>query len=364
MIVALAVASFLTGLVGCSKPSAKDTPFIPESYDEWFPGAERCEFFIGGSASEETKATSVTYSNESRINRWGMYIFASNGSYVTSAASSAGEGVQKFLHPGTYTVVALVNYPTSGTYAINPAVKGSINTLSSLYSALVPRLEDMALNSLMMYGVDTFTINEGSTLLKTVDVRRLVSKVGIKKISLDWTNPGHAAEDFTLKHIYLTNVFGVQQLSADIERSAMSTDKGNWFNAMGYHGSGSRTMTDAVESMTADRNINTVIADGSSVSTEHYFYAFPNACYQGEGVTSSSWSVRSTCMVIEATCGGQTYYYRIALPAMGRNKTYIADEVVINNLGSLDPNQDVANSMTVRFGFSTSWDQVEISENS
>lgn len=352
---------------GCHDTASTETvqPFDPDGHSFPHPGMAKCYFRIigGNDRTADTKAISVTYSNESRIARWGLYIFDSSQNYVVSAVASAGEGVLKYLNPGTYTICAIVNYPTSGVSAINPAVQGSVSTLSDLDS-FVPRMEDMAGNEFIMYGSTSMTITTAGETNAVIDVRRVVSKVGIKKITLNWSNPGHASGTFELKRIYLINSYGVQALRSDITRANMSSTKSLWFNAMGFHASGSRTATSGIDAMMADTGINTVIANGSSYTTEHYFYTLPNACAPGEDSHSSTWSVRSTRMVIEATCAGQIYYYSIQLPAMQRNKTYIADEVIIKNLGSLDPEQEVENSMTVRFGFSTSWDDVNVTENS
>lgn len=353
-------------VVSCSRGQQTDPvqPFDPDGHSYPHPGMTKCNFrIIGGYEGAGTKATSVSYSNESRINRWGLYIFDSEQNYVVSAASSSNGGIQKFLEPGTYTICAIVNYPTSGSSALNPDVQGGITTLSSLDS-FIPRLEDMAANSFIMWGTDSMTIYSSEETDATIDVRRLVSKVGIKKISLAWANPGHATGTFVLKNIYLTNSYARQALRADIPYSMMSSVKSEWFNPMSYHGSGGRSVTSSVESMTADTGIDVTIPNNGSYNVEHYFYTLPNACAPGQDSHSATWGIRSTRMVIEATCAGETYYYSIQLPAMQRNKTYIADEVIIRNLGSLDPEQTVENSMTVRFSFSTSWDDVFVSENS
>lgn len=354
-------------VAGCSRGTVTEQyPVDPDGHSLPHPGMQKCFFrVIGGSPSAPalTKVTSVDYSNESRINRWGLYIFDSSQNYVVSAASSEDGGIVKYLDPGTYTVCAIVNYPVSGPAAIDPSVQGGISVMGDL-DGVIPRLEDMSGSSFMMYGSDTMTITAGGESEAVIDVRRLVSKVGVKKISLDWTNKGHASEAFTLKHLYLTNVFGVQSLRSDIPYGGMSSVKSDWFNAMSYHGTGSRTMTSSVESMTSDRSINHVIADGGSYTTEHYFYALPNACPSGSDSRSSVWGIRSTRLVLEAECGGLTYYYSIALPPMERNKTYFIDELVIRSLGSLDPEQVVENSMSVSFGFTTSWDDIYVVENS
>ncbi len=358
---AAALCLLLSGTLSCSR---KDVfvPFDPDGHSVYHEGMQGCTFRIGSFGA--TKATGVTYADESAVSRWGLYVFDSDGAYVASGSSVSGQGIHKYLNPGTYTVCAVANYPVSGAAALDPSVKGDIVSLSAL-SAYAPRLEDMAVGSLVMYGSDTMVISAGGTFEKTIDVRRVVSKVGIRKVTLDWSNPAYASETFTLRHIYLTNTCGLQALGGDISHSGVSSQKGDWFNAMGFHTEGSRTATSAVDALLADRALDAVIANGSSRSVEHFFYPFPNPMLASENAGVAAWAPRQTCMVLEATLGSETYYYKIVLPEpIVRNKTYIADEVIIRNLGSTDPEVAVSNSCEVSFAFSTSWDGIDITENS
>ena len=314
----------------------------------WVPlePAETCEltFTLDGAS---TKATGIVASNESRIDHWAIMIYNSaNPAECYRKSSASGGSISLWVGAGkSYRAYAIVNYPLYGSAYFNPNDVESEDALKYWVSDL----EGNEASSLVMFGAVDLGAVSGNTT-RTISVSRLVSKVGIQKITRNFSDANQASRSFTIRKIYLTNVFRGSYLSRDYTSSEVVSDDELWYNAGGYHASGT---VGALDDLTADASLSVSLSNGASYTTAHYFYAFPNTLPAGTDPRGATWSPRHTRLVIEAQIGSGTYYYPVTIPTMARNNTYVITEATIRNLGSLDPEEEVPGAIDVTFSTST-----------
>lgn len=349
-----AVLVALLPVLSCERLPEVDPAGVPGDEPEEQPQEEEkvtVEFRI--SSSPDSRATGIVPSDESRVNRWALYLFdRSTGARVGAVSSVASDSpIAKAVSPGTYIACAVVNYPTSGTGSFTLT---SVSTQSDLESKVM-YLPNNGLSSLVMYGYDEITLAAGDNGTKNINVSRLVTKLGIKKVTVNMSRPSDVGRTFVLKGIYVTNAYSRCKLGEDYASFALSSTRSYWYNAMGWHASGSCSSPACPDVLLGDTSINQTIANGSSHSTPHYFYAFPNAAASDSH--NSRWSIRRTRIVIEGSIDGTTYYYQVNLPATVRNNTYTVENAVITKLGSTDPEQEVTDALDVVFSTSAdAWD--------
>ena len=272
------------------------------------------------------------------------------GKLIDIGTSGSFSPIRCSLKAGSYTAYAIANPPSS--------FRPEDYTSFSKFSKAESDLRDNGLSQLVMFGSRIISVSGQDNRPQSIGVNRLVSKVSIRKISTDFSDPTLRFRTFRLKAIYLTNCYGKNKLRNDGEASEMNADVSCWYNRMGFH-------SDAgVDALLADRGINAVITASSPYGQEHHFYCYPNRTDQDS--RSGEWSIRHTRLVLEADIDGKTYFYPITLPTMQRNKTYIIEEAIIRKLGSNDPEKDEPGSIDAIFETSTSdWSPVfTVHENS
>ena len=308
---------------------------------------ETCEltFSLDGAS---TKATGIAASDESHIDHWAIFIFnCANPAEFYRKSSASGGSISIHVGAGKiYRAYAIVNYPLYGSAYFDPWDVDSEDELN----LWVSDLSGNQTNSLVMFG----SIQLGlvtSAITRAISVSRLVSKVGIMKITRSFSDSNQASRTFTIKKIYLTNVLRRSFLARDYLESEVTADDELWYNAGGYHASGT---VGALDDLTADASLSVPLSNGSSYTTGHYFYSFPNPLSSGTDPRGATWSPRHTRLVIEAQIGSGTYYYPVTIPTMSRNNTYVITEATIRNLGSLDPEEEIPGAIDVTFSTSTS----------
>ena len=303
-----------------------------------------------------TRVANPAGSVETICNRWALWIFDGDGDSVVYGTGHSGESIRKTVLVGSYTVVALVNYPES-------LVPASIQKKTDI-TGWVTSLSDNAASSMLMYGEVPVDLEKDRTVTRTVDVRRLVSKVGVKKVSVAFENPYLAAKTTILEAIYLTNVYRTSRLGADYTATELRSAEAAWYNVMGWREAGEAVP--AMDALVGETAIRATLTTSAPHTTPHYFYAYPNAWAAGDDTHDATWSRRSTRMVLQVAVGDKTYYYQVQIPAMGRNRVYVAEEIILKKLGSMDPEQEIPGSVDVVFSASgTDWDNdVNVLENS
>jgi hypothetical protein len=159
----------------------------------------------------------------------------------------------------------------------------------------------------------------------TVDVRRIVAKVVLDEITVDFENDAYDEMPFVLKSAYLTNVAGDKTYLAE------KADPEEWHNPI------VRTPSSPVDGMVYD-SLGDVSVEGV-YSTKHHFYCYPNP-YQEDTFSADVWSPRPTRLVIEAGLGGVLYYYPVSLPVLEQNTRYHVSLNIVRP-GATSPEQDM-----------------------
>ena len=338
----LIITSMILTLAACSPPLVE--------------GASTVHFSIGKGITG--KSTGISEEDEKEISHWAVMLFnARESSEKFCESVSGGADISFTIRSGArYRAYAIANYPRYGEYAFDP---DRITDEETLKRSVIS-LADYSPSSLPMFGETEITAL-GGEVSSTVSLTRLVSKVVVKKITADIREERFRALPFHLKALYLTNVWCRNSLAEDLPAEDAPE---LWYNAMGWHGSGSNGALDA---LVADRNINAPIAQGGSYSTLHCFYTMPDAVTKDHDKREAAWSSRCTRLVIEAAVGTKTYYYPVTLPDMKRGAAYIIEEVTIRNVGSLSPEEEIPGAVDVNITVSVpgAWDKTyTISENS
>lgn len=273
-----------------------------------------------------TKATGTSYSNESKVNSLQVFVF--NGG--EREAYRSVRGAMQALVPATAgerEVWAVVNAPSLE----------DIMSLDGLKSAL-SAFSDNAIDSFVMTGSVKAELTDGGNV--PVDVRRIVSRVSIAKISTDLKD---YRENYSVRveGIYMINVAGDSKYEVGGEPAA-------WINKLGHADiSYDALLYDAVSGVT--------VSNGHPYEAEHAFYPYPNI-HPEQGETqdfADDWNPRGSILVIEATMfqgpedsEGIHGYYPIVLPALERNKTYTIQEVCITRLPGDKPYKPIETGET------------------
>lgn len=246
-----------------------------------------------------TRATSVTYANESNVANLQVYVF-NDGKLEDYQDAGAAMTAQLTATSGERTVWALVNAPSLKDVTTETDLK-----------ARVSRLADNKTNSFVMSGSATQELKDGGTV--PVTVKRLVSRVSIKKISTEFQY-ALAGESLTVDGIYLINVAGDGNYAAD------GTPE-TWVNQLGHKDNG-------LDALLYDK-LSATVNNKKTYEKEHVFYPYPNPTQ--EDSYEADWKPRHTMLVVEVTFEGKKGYYPVVLPVLERNKTYVIDEMVIRH---------------------------------
>ena len=303
------------------------------------------EFRIYG---EGTRVTGISASDEAKVNHWALFVFETrDGALVASGAAASPAPIRKTLPTSDYRAYALVNYPLSGSDAVNP---DTILTEDDL-KGTVAQLADNSPASLEMFGAADITLRAGAET-ETIPVERLVAKVSLKKITVGLTNPALAAQTFTLRGIWMDNVYARTAFGFDYGASQLSDKCFQWYNAMDWHAAGSCQSPACPDELLGERGIDIIVPQGASHAVAHCFYVTPNVIPAVMDNRSGVWSKRCTRLVILASIGAKSCYYVISLPGLQRNHSYTIEEAIITQPGSEDPEQEVSGSLTLSFSSS------------
>ena len=334
----LLVAGFFAVILSCQKTAVPVTRPAPS------PSTYTVTFHVGGAASTRTKLSGIYSPDESRIERWAYWVFNESGWAVKCGVGDNSLHKDITLMTGTYTVVVLANYPTSGIWAV--PVRAGIGK-----ETLLGRVSDLSSNSyncFVMEGEKTVTVTEGAMSPIEVKVARLVSKVGVRRISVNYATARLNNKTTILRGVYLTNVYRSTRYGSDYAAGELDGTRSKWYNTMGWHRWEDEQASDAIDALVGDTGLSVPLSPVSPHTQEHYFYCYPNASTpENDTRDTAAWNVRSTRLVIETEVDGESFYYQVQLPAMKRNTPYVAAEVVIRDLGSSDPEEFIPGTLDV-----------------
>lgn len=270
---------------------------------------------VSGPRDVPTKATSVLYANEQKVNNVQIYIF-NNGDLENYKSVDSSEPVELSATSGERTIWALVNAPQFNDIRTETQLKARTSDLA-----------DNAVDGLVMAGSATQTLTDGADV--PVTVRRMVARVAVQKIT---PNFSYAREGYVMEiqGIYLINVVG----DCMYDGSFIST--GVWYNKLG-HVIPEGEAAGECDAMLYD-GLAATIQNGSPYETEHVFYPYPNPTTT-TGSYPSTWSARHTMLVVQVrivTAGasgtmaaGEIGYYPVELPVLERNKSYVIENIIL-----------------------------------
>lgn len=251
------------------------------------------------------------------INDIQIFVFNKYGVYETSATAD-NYTLKLTCTSGHKQIVALVNAePVSGIL--------NISDLASIKSDLA----SIGNGELVMVGTREVDLPyEGPVV---IDVTRLVGRVVLKSVYLNFTLQQHRKLSFEITDVYVVNAAGDRAYLED-------NDPSFWYN---------EGTCDPASTLP---HLYDAVVDGSLVSqgpkyeTNHYFYCYPNN------------TKKKTRLVVEALIDGNPYYYPITLDEIKSNHMYAYD-LTITRLGSDSPDAPVDESVVTYTASTWEWIQ-------
>ena len=268
----------------------------------------------GGGAG--TRATSAV--GDASLSEMCLYIFNSQGILVDAVSTTQSSAFRNF-EAGEYTVYAAVNCGAGvSDYSTASAIGATVRTLTS-----------QSLSNFSMYGSASFEVPEDIECF--IPVVRLVSKVELRKVSVDFSSrPSLAGSTLTIDAIYIINATGSAVLNGAVSHTASS-----WLNQRAHNSAG-------VDNLLYDA-VSQGVADGSSYNTTHYYYCLQNDTT--EDTHDAVWSPRHTRLVVECTLAGRKTYYPIDIVSpsgrLVRNSNYRISELTITGFGADGPDEPI-----------------------
>lgn len=273
---------------------------------------------INGLEKPFTKVTNVSSDSESAVNNVQLFVCDESG-IVEAYATSTGSLVNASVSTGSKDIYAIVNAPSLAQVR----TKDELITRQS-------SLGDNSVGSLVMSGSLLNEAISSSTTRKVITVKRLVSKVILQSIKRQFTNNELGGKELKFRGIYLTDVVSNKcYFDGGVEYS--------WYNKLQYNPNDHNELL--------HDTVTSTLAQGSTYSTVHSFYPYPNSCDdEPKGAAAGTWSERRTMLVIDTTLDGQDNYYPVYLPALESNKTYIITSFTLTKRGSKHPWEPVESS--------------------
>lgn len=273
-----------------------------------------------------TKVTDVT--SEGKVNSLQVFVFRKDGVLEAEARETA-QTLSLSCTSGEKDVYAVVNAPQ---------ITG-VKTLDNLKSK-VSSLSENTPSSFVMSGEKTVTLS-GPTSVE-IEVKRLVARVGIRKITNNFTLEQYRTGAAKIKGIYLLNAQSSSKYFGGLPSLT-------WAN---LHTFNSATMPNLLYSGVMDTALNY----GTPYESANYFYCYPNPTADDSSEAGSG--ARFTRLVVELDVNGKSYYYPVSIPSIERNKSYEITELTITRLGSGSPDDPVS-SLNATFTLKVAdWDEI------
>lgn len=249
--------------------------------------------------SGQTKITESGGDEEKSVSDYQILIYDMNSRMLEAYARPEADSdeISVNCRVGTKEVIVLANAP-------------DVQDVFSYDEFMRERsdLADNGIGELVMEGHSTVELTiAGGTV--DIDLKRMVAKIVLDGITVDFENDQYDEEDFILKEIYLTNVAGDMSYLADV------ADPDEWYNKI------VRVPDDTVDPMIYESLNDINLKDNKEYTDKHHFYCYPNP-YEDDPFTSDRWSPRPTRLVVEAMLDGVLYYYPVTLPKLNRNTKY------------------------------------------
>lgn len=268
-------------------------------------------------ASEQTKVSGEGGSEERNVSDYQVLIYDMSSRMLEAYATPDPTAVSVNMQctTGPKEVVVLANAP-------------DVSSIVSYDAFLKTRslLADNSPGSLVMEGHASPELAASGNSV-TVDIRRLVSKVVLEAVTVDFELDAYDKMDFVLKEVYLTNAAGDKSYLNE------GADPSIWHNQI------VQTPDNKVDALVYDKINDVNIKETKQYTVKHHFYCYPNP-YQEDTFSATAWSPRPTRLVLETELGGVTYYYPVSLPVLEQNTRYHVSLHIIRP-GATSPEQDM-----------------------
>ena len=225
---------------------------------------------------------------------------------------TSGLSTSMTVKSGEKTVWAVANAPDISNVTTLTQLKAVSSTLLNNASNFV------------MVGSNTGTVPSEDPI--EIEVKRIASRVVVKKVTAAFTNPAYASMSCKLVKMFLINAPG----DINLELTSAPT---TWYAQRTYEAVSG--LTDFLSTSGGNHELNTAAYD-----TDCYHYCYPNPTTADS--QSGTWSARHTRMVIEVLLGSETFYYPVTLPVLEPGKSYEIENLTITRKGSSNPDQPIS----------------------
>lgn len=289
--------------------------------------SEKVSLEVVMSSSETTKVSGAGGNEEKSVSNYQVLVYDMSSRMLESYDNPdpTAESVTLQCTTGPKEVVVLANAPDMSAVVSYDAFISKSSFLS-----------ENSAGSLVMEGHTSCDISSAVNSV-TVDIRRVVSKVVLEGISLDFESETYNDLDFVLKSVYLTNA------AADKKYLAKNAEPTTWYNKI------VRTSAPEVDGIIYESLSDIELQNKDEYTAKHHFYCYPNP-YQEDTFSADVWSPRPTRLVVEAELGGDLYYYPVSLPVLKQNTRYHVSLRIVRP-GATSPEQDMgkyAASFTIK----------------
>lgn len=287
----------------------------------------------------ETKATGIKddSSDTKKVNSLQVFAFDGDGVLRAYENTTAGSSVSMKLNTGIeYTFYAVAN--NYGASAWKNAGVASISDLASL-KAIMTDLKDNAKDDLLMFSQSGVKKTISSSVESvSIEVTRLVSKIQIKKIIVDFgSNAALKTKSFKIDSIYVINAAAKETFALAPESPV------TYYNQAKFISGNANALL--LDKLATPFELSSSAGVAKAYETVHTFFTYGNK------------TEKVTRLVVSCNWGGERTYYPINIAAqdgaLSPNCAYIINQLTIKGMGSNDPDvvperKDFTASVTVK----------------
>lgn len=287
----------------------------------------------------ETKATGIKddATDTKKVNSLQVFAFDADGVLRAYENTTSGSSVSMKLNVGQeYTFYAVAN--NYGSSAWKYAAVASV-TDQTAFKDILTDLKDNAKDNLLMYSQTGVKKEITSSVTSvSIEVTRLVSKIQIKKIIVDFgTNAALKSKSFKVDSIYVINAAAKETFGLAPESTV------TYYNQAKYISGNANALL--CDKLATAFELSTSAGVASPYQTEHTFFTYGNA------------TAKPTRLVVSCNWGGERTYYPINIIGVDNklspNCAYIINQLTIKGLGSDDPDvvperKDFTASVTIK----------------
>lgn len=306
----LAAMAAMVCTVACNK-ELDNNKFGMESAGQMVETAEM-KLSIVGNGGPATKSADEDFDDDHSVVS-SVQFFVFDGEVLDAYKKiTSGTSTSITVKTGEKSVWAVVNAPDISNVTTLTQLKAVSSTLSNNTTYFV------------MVGSTPATVPDEDPI--EIEVKRIVSRVIVKKVTAAFSNPAYAAMSCKLVKMFLINA------PADINLQLTAAPT-TWYAQRAYEAV--TGLTDFLSTSGSNHELNT-----SAFDTDCYHYCYPNPTVADSQATT--WSARHTRMVIEVLLGSETFYYPITLPVLEPGKSYEIENLTITRKGSSNPDQPIS----------------------